>query len=1304
MTFDVKTTSKHLALFGLVSLTALQGCWKKTDADSPGVHTIFVEKETPGIKIPSGNLPTPSADDSAIEFMGGIITTRVIAGRVYIPVHAALSENSFSSLQEHASLHYSSEGQRNSFISEALSKDISAVQKHLSLLDVQQVAEFGYFSAFIALDDYPRLSSVTGLSQSILLNPIIQDTHIPRSDTIGSTQGVTLGARSSGARSNNDSYSGLGRIGVKEFLAQTKAEIGEDVDGSKVRVGVTDTGITLNHPAFFDSNGKNRISYMKDFTGEGQIYFSNSAPFEAREPLDTEVPAGANKAEIIVITAKYLLTPVGIALPVADKLSDVTNQVFQVNADLKSQLLTPGSGAKLGVFSEASLANTAAKEFVDLNHNGKNDDLLWALLLPHSELPQSKVFIDLKGTGDFRKSPALSDWNTSKTTITSFSETFGLHFKNVELTNTDGSAVKAIAAAVVGYDPGNHGSHVAGIIGARKTISNDADGTNARGVAPNTDIMLNRVCANNGGCNATNAFIDLATNGAEVINMSLGGLNPWNDGYGVQETMVNRMSQLKNVLFIISAGNSGPGRQTVGSPSVALRALSVAATATPDLVARQYQYPGSGKVRSSDEREKDFVLFFSSRGPTAAGGFKPNISAPGTELSAVQLNAAAGQRSGLDVYWGTSMAAPTAAGAAALLIDAAKRYNAKYPNEPLPIDSATLHRVLTASARPFDVNMFVPKTGKRLRGQYTWIDQGHGMIHLPSAWKALKMERDKRLASAVFTVDSNGRRSSVPLDYEVRVLRVSPNGNDYTGVVMTPTPELGAEPRFGRGIFLDHKSTESFVGVQITRRLPLTAQRREDAGELNRQLVTTADTFSLETVIYGSSLNWIKAGTLGQLDCSLSPIANLTVIGHGPTEAPDANAPDFRSKAFAVSNLNVCLDRELMKSLQPGDHGAIIKAFRTVDGQREPHPSFEVPVYVSVPHGTIAGRAGYKEEGTVRSFGVERHYVAVPEGVSVLKISLEVPEAQVNGTTVKGCAGVELMVLEGLNTAIPAELKPRTKAQISNCDKLSGAVSDKRIVSYHRANPKAGIWDVHVFGSYNFAESQYKLSVDFASVDSSLTEVTGTTDALQGSFEFKVLESSIAVSPSAKSSTYQLSNLVQRQTPLIGNQQTLRVPTVEGSAARTYEADVTSVAFETGGLPGSDLDLAILECSDDTFSNCKTVVDSTGQTDVERAVFTPTKGKFYIPEVLAYQTHSSVPLKFEFAEKRSFQKVESGRLAISTLAEDEFKVEFDFDISASTLLAYPLFTSGLWSASGDIHVKSEDGGPLLRIPVEVTKK
>ena len=298
--------------------------------------------------------------------------------------------------------------------------------------------------------------------------------------------------------------------------------------------------------------------------------------------------------------------------------------------------------------------------------------------------------------------------------------------------------------------------------------------------------MVNRVCANNGGCDATEAIIDLAMNGAEVVNMSLGGLTAMNDGYGVQETVINRLTSLKNTLFVISAGNSGPGHQTVGSPSTARFSLSVAATGSRKLLERQHQWPAHGKPRSAIGDDHDFLMFFSSRGPTAAGGFKPNISAPGTELSAIQLNASDGARSGLDTYWGTSMAAPTATGAVALLLDAGKRFNALHPDQVLPLDAMTLHKVISESAVPFDATTYETKTKVKTLGQYTWIDQGNGMINLPNAWAALKAARDTKIPSPVYYED-NGKKVDVDLDYQVRVLRNSPDGQDYSGTVEAPT-------------------------------------------------------------------------------------------------------------------------------------------------------------------------------------------------------------------------------------------------------------------------------------------------------------------------------------------------------------------------------------------------------------------------------------------------------------------------------------------------------------------------------------
>lgn len=1298
----------------LLATLVMVNCTKKhsdDDTSSNAPRTIEAEAKTeaPGVMIPSGNLPTPSPATGQIAYLGGVIMTRVIGDRLYIPIEGTFSDASFNSVMETAAAQNLSSEERKALLAGEVTSTLDAIKKSIAVAQPEVTAELGYFSALIPLEHYSQLSAVTGLSRRVFINPIVSIARDPSTLGFAPASGIALGVysdKTDDGRANTDSFSGLQRIGVDEFLTTTKRELGQDVDGARVNVGVTDTGVTLNHPAFLDAKGENRIQYMKDFTGEGQIYFPSNYTFASREPTAAELPKGVDAAQAIIVTAQVLVPAAGMAQPDPDKPSEVKEQLMLVSADLKKALLTPGSGARLGVLSEAAFDSTDGKEVVDINHNGKHDDMLFAILLPDSDVSKSQIFLDVSGRGDFRKSPGLSNWNTSHATMAVFAEKVGFEVKSIKLNASKGIVIETTVAAVVGYDPGNHGSHVSGIIGGRKTIANDADGTKARGVAPNTKLMVSRVCANNGGCGATGAMIDLSMNGAEVINMSLGGLSPFNDGYGVQETIVNRLTHLNNTLFVISAGNSGPGRQTVGSPSVARLALSVAATASRKMIERQYQYLGLGSSKpglTGDKKDDDFVLFFSSRGPTAAGGFKPNVAAPGTELSAVQLNAAPGERSGLDVYWGTSMAAPTTTGAVALLIDAAKRYNELHADAKIPLDAVTLHRVLSESAHPFDVNSLAAN-GKRSLGQYTWIDQGNGMINLPSAWKALKAERTGRLVSAVQSIAADGKKESIALDYDLRVLRVSPNGIDYSGTQLAPVDTNGAtELRFGKGIYLDINGTDTLIPVQVTRRLPLAATRRADAGDLARQLATTADRFVLETAMYGSAIQWLKVGTYDRQDCLASSTSELLVIGTGPTdnfESKDPAAP--RSTPLAASNLQVCVDRKLVNTLQPGDHGALIKAYRLVDGRKEISPSFVVPVYVAVPHGTLAGKASYKISSTVKSFGLDRHYVQIPKGTSLVKVSLVVPEAKVEGTVVSRCSGVELMVLEGGNTVTAPEISPRAKARANNCDR-SGAVSTGRVVSYTRFNPKAGIWDLHVFGQYSFAESPYTLTVEFAKVAASVETIAGIADKLNGTLDFSVLDASITVAPVDAKSTFGLASLIQDIKTPISEGQDLAVPTLEGAVARTYDETIATVTFSTGGMSGSDLDLSVKECDDAEQKVCKLAGASGGATDEESVTLKPAKGKFYVPVVNGYKVEGN-KAEFKFSEVKTLVKPELGTVKITSIGEQKFKIDYAFPVEQSAILKSEGFLSGKWSAGGDLTLKSEDGAGLIRVPVKVSVK
>src|SRR5690606_15614467 len=129
----------------------------------------------------------------------------------------------------------------------------------------------------------------------------------------------SLGIRFDG-RSDFAGYSGLKRIGVEAFLAQTESELTRLPDGSSVKVGVADTGITYNHPAFEDAEGNNRIVYLKDFTNEGLMHFSNAAQFQVSPHADS---AATDK---LLLTAEFLMPPNSTSLPTADVFSKIENQ------------------------------------------------------------------------------------------------------------------------------------------------------------------------------------------------------------------------------------------------------------------------------------------------------------------------------------------------------------------------------------------------------------------------------------------------------------------------------------------------------------------------------------------------------------------------------------------------------------------------------------------------------------------------------------------------------------------------------------------------------------------------------------------------------------------------------------------------------------------------------------------------------------------------------------------------------------------------------------------------------------------
>jgi subtilisin len=174
-------------------------------------------------------------------------------------------------------------------------------------------------------------------------------------------------------------------------------------------------------------------------------------------------------------------------------------------------------------------------------------------------------------------------------------------------------------------DGNGHGTHVAGIIGARQ------NGSGVVGVAPNCSLYSVKALDRSGSgrySSIISAIMWCVRNQMDVINMSLGGS-------GHVQALQNACDYAfnHNVFIVAAAGNAGPDENSVSYPA---RYDSVMAVSAVD---------ESGNIAS-----------FSSRGNQV------DLAAPGVHV----LSTLPGNRYGR--LNGTSMAAPHVAGTAALAI------------------------------------------------------------------------------------------------------------------------------------------------------------------------------------------------------------------------------------------------------------------------------------------------------------------------------------------------------------------------------------------------------------------------------------------------------------------------------------------------------------------------------------------------------------------------------------------------------------------------------------------------------------
>ncbi len=216
-----------------------------------------------------------------------------------------------------------------------------------------------------------------------------------------------------------------------------------------------------------------------------------------------------------------------------------------------------------------------------------------------------------------------------------------------------------IANKLQPYDDNGHGTHVAGIISGNGYSSNGK----YTGVAPKSNILGIKALDGNGSGNTSDIIKAISwvietkdKYGTNIINLSLG--SPVNNPCSTDPLCKAVSKAIDSGLIVVAAaGNSGPNANTILSPGISPKVITV----------------GAADDKNTPNINDDTVADFSSRGPTKEGLQKPDLVAPGVNIMSLS-NLNQDRYTSLS---GTSMATPLISGSIALLVGKDKNLSQK---------------------------------------------------------------------------------------------------------------------------------------------------------------------------------------------------------------------------------------------------------------------------------------------------------------------------------------------------------------------------------------------------------------------------------------------------------------------------------------------------------------------------------------------------------------------------------------------------------------------------------------------------
>jgi subtilisin family serine protease len=607
-------------------------------------------------------------------------------------------------------------------------KDVAAELKKLGGTVGKQVDGVGYVRARIPTSAVRKAANIPGVA-ALDLDETIQ---LPKPEPV-SNAGTTAAVTATGPGADTPAVNAY--MPTSETGAVAFKQAHPEWDGRGVTIGIMDSGVDLDNPALQTTS-----------TGERKIVDWITATNPLEDPTWRRMQ-----------------------LQVAGPTFTAAGNTW-----------TAPTGTWLfSTFSESITTNSAPGG--DVNRDGDKTDVFGVLYDPISHDIRVDADLNRNFTDDAVMRPYKEKYDVghfgtdNPATAVREQMPFVVEYReDVDATPSDPDDNVFFDYVNIGIIESEHGSHVAGITAANDMLGN----ANFDGAAPGAKLVSARACSWGGGCTAaalTDGMVELVVNrGVDVVNMSIGGLPALNDANNARARLYDQLIQDYGVQMFISAGNSGPGVNTLGDPSVASDVVSVAAGISQETFLANY-----GSVTRTP-----YQLFnFSSRGPREDGGFKPNITAPGSALSTTPLwqpgisVAEAGYQlpPGIQMLNGTSMSSPQSTGAAALLLSAAKATG----KDAAP---AKLRRAIYSSAQWID--------GVSAEGQ------GNGKFNVPGAWDLLASNveaRDYKVTAPVCTplsgylatpdkgagiynrcaVSEGGQRPDVAKKYTIKITRTS---------------------------------------------------------------------------------------------------------------------------------------------------------------------------------------------------------------------------------------------------------------------------------------------------------------------------------------------------------------------------------------------------------------------------------------------------------------------------------------------------------------------------------------------------